>query len=131
MLRAEKVKQERQSEIWVLNSRMQFVPRKLCASLPILWLTDYWRQWSLFFIRIQSFGLGQTIWVGTFLSIWGIFDWFISIRFNTVSHDWKNVNEVLGCFGQLGLQRKRRLPTAIIMQFLGVVFSTFCGQKKI
>ena len=34
--------------------------------------------------------------------------------------------------GQSGLQRKKTLPTAIIMQlFFGVVFSTFCAQKKI
>jgi hypothetical protein len=26
--------------------------------------------------------------------------------------------------------REKNLPTAISMQFFGVVFSTFCGQKK-
>ena len=36
---------------------------------------------------------------------------------------------VLGWFGQSGLQRKK-LPTAISMQLFAVVFSTFCGQKK-
>ena len=41
----------------------------------------------------------------------------------------KTENEVLGCFGQTGMQRKN-LPTSISKQLFQVIFSIFCGQKK-
>ena len=41
----------------------------------------------------------------------------------------KNGNEVLGCFGQSGLQRKITPNCHKYATFWGF-FSTFCGQKK-
>ena len=41
-----------------------------------------------------------------------------------------NGNEVLGCFGQSGLQRKKNLPTAISMQLFGVFFLMFSRSKN-
>ena len=35
-----------------------------------------------------------------------------------------------GLFWAGGAAEKKKLPTAISMQLFGVVFSTFCGQKK-
>ena len=40
-----------------------------------------------------------------------------------------NRYEVMGCFGQAGLQRKN-LPTAISRQLFGVFFQLFGGKKE-
>ena len=60
-----------------------------------------------------------------------------TVQADTVALDFKfehfateNGNEVLGCFRQSGLQRKKRV-WADYEQLFGVVVSTFCGQKKI
>ena len=42
-------------------------------------------QWNLFLWKSQIFGLWQTIWVGTFWGILGIFCQFINTHFGTVS----------------------------------------------
>ena len=39
---------------------------------------------AFFFIEIQTFGLGQTIWADKFWGIWGIFCQFITTHFVTV-----------------------------------------------
>jgi hypothetical protein len=47
--------------------------------------TDYGRPMKHFFIKSQTFGLGQTICADKFWGIWGIFGQVISTHFGTGS----------------------------------------------
>ena len=48
-------------------------------------VTDYGCPIMPFFIKSQTFGLGQTIWADNLWGIWGIFGQFIITHFGTVS----------------------------------------------
>ena len=70
-----------------------------------------------------------------FVILKGVFSYLrcAQSRINTVPAEAENLsngNEVLGCFGQLGLQRKKT-PNCHKYATIWMVFSTFCGQKKI